>query len=98
MDGIPRKLELLANVVRHAEAQTARVSIVKDGNLIRVDVEDDGIGFNIAEVGPSAEQNSTFGLFSIRERLEPLGGQINAVSQPGKGTRVTLTGPLNPEE
>jgi PAS domain S-box-containing protein len=90
--------ELLANVVRHSEARTAKVSIVKNGNQIRVDVEDDGIGFNLAEVGPSADQNARFGLFSIRERLEPLGGQINAVSEPGKGTRVTLNGPLNPEE
>jgi PAS domain S-box-containing protein len=89
--------ELLANVVRHAQAKTAKVSIARKGDQIRVDVEDNGIGFDPSEVGPSADQNGRFGLFSIRERLEPLGGQMEVASKTGEGTRVTLTGPLSSE-
>jgi PAS domain S-box-containing protein len=86
--------ELLANVVRHARADTAKVCVTKNGNEVRIDVEDDGIGFDPAEIGPDMDQNGRFGLFSIRERLEPLGGHVEVASEPGQGTKVTLMGPL----
>jgi len=89
--------ELLANVVRHARARTAIVLLARDGDQIRIDVKDDGAGFDPAEIGPGVDQSSRFGLFSIRERLEPLGGHVQVVSRPGKGTRITLTGPLKAE-
>jgi signal transduction histidine kinase len=90
--------ELLANVVRHAQAQTAKVSIIRNGDQIRVDVKDDGIGFDPAKIGPGLDEGGKFGLFSIRERLEPLGGRLEMLSKPGQGTDVILTGPLSPEE
>ncbi len=86
--------ELLANVVRHARADTAKVSVTKNGNEVRIDVEDDGIGFDPAEIGPDMDKNGRFGLFSIRESLEPLGGHVEVASEPGQGTKVTLMGPL----
>jgi len=89
--------ELLANVVRHARARTAEVVIVRSGDQIRVEVKDDGIGFDPADIGPGVDQSTRFGLFSIRERLEPLGGRVEVASKPGQGTRVTLSGPLQPD-
>jgi PAS domain S-box-containing protein len=86
--------ELLANVIRHAQADRAKVSLRKNGDQIKVEVSDDGIGFNPVAIGPSEDQGGRFGLFSIRERLEPLGGHMEVVSQPGHGTQVTLSGPL----
>ena len=86
--------ELLANVVRHARAQRAKVSITRNGNEVQIDVEDDGIGFDPARVSADMDRNGRFGLFSIRERLEPLGGHVEIASKPGQGTKVTLMGPL----
>jgi PAS domain S-box-containing protein len=89
--------ELLANIVRHARADTAKVSITRTGDQIQVDVSDDGVGFDPAEIGPGMDETGRFGLFSIRERLEPLGGHMEVKSKPGHGTHVTLVGPLGSE-
>jgi PAS domain S-box-containing protein len=86
--------ELLANVVRHSRAHGAKVSVTRNGNEVRIDVEDDGIGFDPARISADMDQNGRFGLFSIRERLEPLGGHVEVASKPGQGTKVTLMGPL----
>jgi len=72
-----------------------RPSLVADGgNVQLIDVEDDGIGFDPARISADMDQNGRFGLFSIRERLEPLGGHVEVASKPGQGTKVTLMGPL----
>jgi len=53
--------ELLVNIAKHAKAPNAKVSITRDGNQIRVDVEDDGVGFESAEIGPSVDTTGRFG-------------------------------------
>ena len=83
--------ELLANVVKHARATMATVSIRRDGDEVRVTVEDDGKGFDPRRVEKRARG---FGLFSIRERLTEFGGRMELHSAPSKGTRVTLVFPL----
>jgi signal transduction histidine kinase len=87
--------ELLANVVKHAQAKTARVSLAKKGNQILVNVKDDGIGFDLGQIGSDMDQGRKFGLFSIREQLESIGGGIKVVSKRGHGTWVTLSAPLS---
>ena len=52
------------------------------------------IGLDSAEIGPSVDTTGRFGLFSIRVRLEALGGHMEVESKPGHGTRVTLVAPL----
>ncbi len=86
--------ELLVNVIKHAQARNVRVSIQKDGNSIRIIVEDDGIGFSPSDTSLQGREKVGLGLFSIRERLDHLGGQVQINSSPGKGTRVILTAPL----
>ncbi len=86
--------ELLINVVKHAHAHKVKVSIRRVGSEIRVSVEDDGVGFDLAEVASIAAQTGGFGLFSIRERLEQLGGHLELESKLGHGTRVTIMAPL----
>jgi PAS domain S-box-containing protein len=88
--------ELLSNVVRHAKAQRTKVSITKNHDRIQIDVEDDGVGFTPGETITGGDEN-IFGLFSIRERLEPLGGYMKVSSEPGHGTHVTIMGPLKSE-
>ncbi|MBN1805384.1 MAG: PAS domain S-box protein [Sedimentisphaerales bacterium] len=82
--------ELLINVVKHANAQKVKVSIRRDNEQINVSVEDDGVGFNPAETTSSAG----FGIFSIRERLEQLAGHIHIESEPGRGSKITMTAPV----
>lgn len=89
--------ELLANIVRHARAKTAEVSVLKKDDQILVDVEDDGAGFEPEEIGHGMAEDKKFGLFSIRERLESLGGGMNVASRRSHGTRVTLSAPLSRE-
>ncbi len=85
--------ELLVNVVKHAKAQRAKVTIGREGNHIRIKVEDDGVGLGISPGAPLSSARG-FGLFSIRERLKYLGGHLEMDSEPGRGTQVTLTVPL----
>ena len=86
--------ELLFNVVKHAETGRARVALTAapdDGVCLAV--SDEGAGF--APADPKSEQAtaSGFGLFSIRERLELLGGRLEVETAPGRGTRVTIWAP-----
>lgn len=86
--------ELLVNVVKHAQAQNVEVSIRRDGANLKVEVGDDGVGFQMPRMGPHLRERCGFGLFSIRERLRPYGGVLEVQSEPGAGTHVILTVPL----
>jgi signal transduction histidine kinase len=83
--------ELLFNIVKHADAKNVTVTTRRDGKNIRIHVADDGVGFDSSNI----EKRSGFGLFSIRERLDFLGGNLEIESKPGQGTRVTLAAPLS---
>lgn len=87
--------ELLNNVVKHSAAKNVIISIRKASTKIYLTVEDDGIGFEIDEVKKRFGKNGGFGLFSIRESLDHLGGSITIRSGLGKGTAITLKAPLN---
>jgi signal transduction histidine kinase len=84
--------ELLANVVKQGNAKNIRVFIDREEAALRVKIEDDGLGMGIS--ADAANGPSGFGFFSIKERLKYLGGQLDVVSEPGWGTRVTLQVPL----
>jgi PAS domain S-box-containing protein len=87
--------ELLINVVKHAQAHSVRVSIQKNSSSIRIEVEDDGVGFDTSQIDfGRAPHKGGFGFFSIRERLNFLGGNFQVESEPGQGTRAVLTAPL----
>ncbi len=90
--------ELLINVVKHARANKVKVSICGIDEDICVSVEDDGVGFDPAEVKSTAAKSDKFGLFSIRERLEQLGGLIEIDSKPGGGSRILMKAPLKCEK
>ena len=85
--------ELLNNVVRHAGARSAVIRLRVADHVLRVEVEDDGRGFRPG-AAPPVSADGGFGLFSIRERLAYLGGRLELVSAPGKGTRAIIEAPL----
>jgi signal transduction histidine kinase len=90
--------ELLINIAKHAQASKAKVSVRKNGNNIRIDIKDDGVGFDISKIGPHEDKTGGFGLFNIRERLDYIGGNFEIKSKPGQGTHVKLTAALKDEE
>ncbi len=87
--------ELLANVVRHAQANEVEVSLKRDGANIEIIVGDDGVGFDSQTAAPQQNPASGFGLFSIQERMADLGGSLVIESKPGQGCIVRLTAPLD---
>jgi PAS domain S-box-containing protein len=90
--------ELLINIVKHARASKIKVSIRKIDNQILVSVEDNGAGFDAEKVTSLSAKTNGFGLFSIRHRLEDLGGHFEIKSRPGQGCKVTMTAPLKQKE
>ncbi len=90
--------ELLMNVVKHAQASQASITMRSTADSLRITVQDDGLGFRPEEAGSHSGVFSGFGLFSIRERLEPLGGALEIVSEPDAGTSATLIAPLHKED
>jgi len=86
--------ELLMNVAKHAQADRAKVSMRQVNGNIVVHVADNGVGFTVSKMNFYLNDNKGFGLFSIRERLRHLSGQMDIRSARGRGTRVILTAPL----
>jgi signal transduction histidine kinase len=80
--------ESLANIIKHAHATSASVSLHADAEGIRICVEDDGRGFDPAVVVPGH-----LGLAVMRERATSIGASLRIESQPGAGSKVTITWP-----
>jgi len=80
----------LANVRRHARAQTVQVALTSRGGSVRLRVEDDGVGFD-QTVRPS---DASYGLAAMRSRLREGGGELSIRSAPGAGTTIEATLPL----
>ena len=78
--------ETLTNVVKHAQASSANVVIRFDGDVLRLEIADDGRG--------GADPFAGSGLLGLRDRAEAVGGTLVVISPPGKGTVVTAMLPL----
>ncbi|MBS3820788.1 MAG: PAS domain S-box protein [Planctomycetes bacterium] len=89
--------ELLFNVVKHAQASRACVRVLAREEVIRLEVEDDGVGFSDDPAAASKSKSGGFGLFNIRERLASAAGHMERESQPGEGSKVALVVPLAAE-
>jgi signal transduction histidine kinase/CheY-like chemotaxis protein len=90
--------ELLTNAVKHAKATRVEVSLQRENRAVRIEVKDDGLGFLPSEVRFDSRKGELFGLFSIHERMQHLGGSFEVVSRPGEGVRAVLVIPLRVEE
>ncbi len=82
--------ELLFNVVKHARVPSAQVSLSREDGAVQIVVRDSGLGFDPADVRDREGTAGSYGLFSLRERLESLGCSVEVESAPGAGTRVTI--------
>lgn len=84
--------EALTNVIKHAEAESARVELRYTPAGVRVQVSDDGLGFDLHKI--AASQRTSWGLIGMQERASLLGGQFQIASALGEGTRVEVFIPL----
>jgi signal transduction histidine kinase len=80
--------EAVSNSLRHAQARTVTVRAVRGDGVVVLAVQDDGAGFEPVLAGPG------HGLGNMRARAAALGGTLEVISAPGKGTRVLLTLPV----
>ncbi|MFW6058682.1 MAG: PAS domain S-box protein [Phycisphaeraceae bacterium] len=86
--------ELLMNAVKHAQVAQATVRLDCTAEGLRIEVADDGIGFDLAATRRRRASEAGFGLLSIYEQIERVGGAVNIDAAPGRGTRVCITVPL----
>jgi signal transduction histidine kinase len=80
--------EALTNALKHARAQQILVEVSYSPQHVRLEVSDDGIGFDPTQC-PSIEEGH-FGLLDMSERVERMGGSLSIVSQPGRGARIIV--------
>ncbi|MGH3961507.1 GAF domain-containing sensor histidine kinase [Mycobacterium sp.] len=86
--------ECLQNMVKHARATVARLTFTLDGDAARLEIADNGVGFDTFKHPLGGDEMGGYGLLSMAERAELVGGRINIRSRPGSGTAVTATIPL----
>lgn len=81
--------ELVQNIIKHAQATEMNLQLLHDAGELTLLVEDNGVGFDPATLGPDAG----IGLRNIESRIAYLGGTLHLDSRPGHGTTVTATIP-----
>ncbi|NIJ52344.1 tetratricopeptide repeat-containing sensor histidine kinase [Dyadobacter arcticus] len=81
-------LELLNNVIKHAQATTTSISVIRDELGINLSVTDDGIGFN-----PNQKKRGV-GIQNVQARLESLGGDFNVLNPDERGTQIIISVPI----
>jgi signal transduction histidine kinase len=82
--------EGIINAIRHSRATELNLSLAQDQNTCRIDLRDNGVGFDKS----SAPSSGGFGLRGIRERIAKIGGHVVIETAPGKGTRLFIEVPL----
>lgn len=85
--------ESLNNVAKHSGADRVQLSLQQQGNTVKLEVEDNGIGFDSANPLPQNATGEGFGIAGMRERIELSGGTFTIQSAPGQATRVCAVWP-----
>jgi NarL family two-component system sensor histidine kinase LiaS len=85
--------EAMSNTLRHAKAEKMEIRLQRRMDAVRVLIRDDGQGFDLDE-----QKQASYGLANMRERVTEIGGAIQFVTAPGKGTRIEITIPLMNDE
>lgn len=86
--------EAVTNALRHGGATSLHVAVTLAGGRLVVSVDDDGTGFEAGDPAERAERRAGSGLPRLAERLEIVGGALEVVSRPGRGTRVEARVPV----
>jgi two-component system, NarL family, sensor histidine kinase DegS len=83
--------EALTNTFKHSAATWSEVKFARAGDYAKVTIEDNGKGFFVDKI---SGEKLHFGLQTMKERAESVGGKLNVDSAPGKGTRIVVFLPV----
>lgn len=90
--------EIFNNIRKHSKAKSANLTMEVGTKYMRITVRDDGIGFDYNNVLKTIkEENNSFGLLGISERVQSVGGNIKYISIKGKGTEIVVKMPITKE-
>jgi len=85
--------EAVNNARKHARAKHIWVRLTRNGDLIHLEIEDDGVGFDVSSIQSNYEQRDSLGMVNLHERAEIVNGILKIDSSPGGGTRILVTVP-----
>jgi signal transduction histidine kinase len=86
--------EAVTNARKHARARHIWIRLNRKKDLLHLEVEDDGVGFDVASVQSNYDQRGSLGMVNLHERSELVNGILKLDSAPGRGTRVAVTVPV----
>ncbi|MFN2215728.1 MAG: sensor histidine kinase [Anaerolineales bacterium] len=86
--------EGINNIVRHADANNVRISIIPEDNNIHLCIQDDGKGMVLSSFSTSDVKEDHLGLLGLKERVELLGGELTLESKPGSGVSLEVILPI----
>jgi signal transduction histidine kinase len=89
--------EAVSNIAKHANAEHALIQCGVEGDVLAIEIEDDGNGFELAAVKRPKDEGHGWGLLGITERVEALGGTVVIDTAPGQGARIVITVAVPPE-
>lgn len=89
--------EAINNARKHAEAEHIWVRLKRLEDLFVLEVEDDGVGFNVGAVDTDYAQRGSLGMVTMRERTELVDGLLRIDSEEGRGTKISVYVPLSEE-
>lgn len=81
--------EAISNTLRHSRAEKLEMKLLRSMDGVRLTIRDNGIGFDLDQ-----KKHSSYGLVSMSERVNEIGGFINIVTAPGKGTKIEIRVPM----
>ncbi|QIQ32403.1 histidine kinase [Parageobacillus toebii NBRC 107807] len=87
--------ELVCNAIKHSSSKKVFVSVVETNNFLNIKVKDHGIGFKVPNRLSELSQNNHLGLITIQKRVNQLKGTLDIQSEPGAGTCVSITLPID---
>jgi len=85
--------EALSNTLRHSKADRMEIRLKSRRDSVRLYMRDNGVGFDM-----SVKKQTSYGLVSMQERVNEIGGSLSIVSAPGKGTRIDIRIPIVKEK
>jgi NarL family two-component system sensor histidine kinase LiaS len=85
--------EALSNTLRHSKATKLELKLYKPGDNVRLSIRDNGVGFELDE-----NKHASYGIQSMKERVNEVGGTIHFITAPGKGTRIEIRVPILTDE
>ncbi len=85
--------EALSNTLRHSKATQMELKLIRPSDSIRLSIRDNGVGFELDE-----GKHASYGIQSMKERVNEIGGTIHFITAPGKGTRIEIRVPILAEE